>query len=63
MNDALSGFRRLPGRRQRPVAHGVLAMVAAVLILACGLLAGRLLADDGPAPSTVPSPGPSRSTA
>ncbi|MEU4621383.1 hypothetical protein AB0G04_15610 [Actinoplanes sp. NPDC023801] len=62
MNDALSGFQRLPGRRRRPVLQGVIAMIAAVLVLGCGLLAGRLLADDGPARAPVPSPGPSRST-
>jgi hypothetical protein len=59
MNDALSGFQRLPGRRPRPVAQGVVAMIAAVLILGCGLLAGRLFANEAPAP--VPSPSPSRS--
>ncbi|MDI6103199.1 hypothetical protein QLQ12_31785 [Actinoplanes sp. NEAU-A12] len=61
MAESLSGFQRLPppGRRPRPVAQGVAAMIAAVLILACGLLAGRWLLDGGPAPD--PSPGPSRS--
>jgi hypothetical protein len=63
MNEALSGFQRLPGRRRRPVIQGVIAMIAAVLILGFGLLAGRLLADDSPSRSPVPSPGPSRSAA
>ncbi|MEU4159854.1 hypothetical protein [Actinoplanes sp. NPDC026670] len=62
MDDALSGFRRVPGRRRpRPVSQGLLAMIAAVLILGCGLLAGRLLANDAPVPG--PAPSPSRSAA
>ncbi|MEU8656743.1 hypothetical protein [Actinoplanes philippinensis] len=59
MGDGPSGFQRLPGRRSRPVAQGLLAMIAAVLILGCGLLAGRLWADEAPAPA--PAPSPSRS--
>jgi hypothetical protein len=61
MGDVLSGFQRLPGRRPRPVAQGLVAMIAAVLILGCGLLAGRLLANEAPPPA--PAPSPSRSTA
>jgi hypothetical protein len=61
MGDALSGFQRLPGRRSRPVTQGLMAMIAAVLILGCGLLAGRLLANETPPPA--PAPSPSRSTA
>jgi hypothetical protein len=60
MSDALSGFQRLPGRPPRPLAQGLVAMIVAVLILACGLLAGRLLAGEGTAPT--PTPSPSRST-
>jgi hypothetical protein len=59
MEDALGGFQRLPGRRPRPVAQGLVAMIAAVLILGCGLLAGRLLANEPP----PPAPSPSRSAA
>lgn len=61
MNDALNGFQRLPGRRPRTVTQALVAMIAAVLILVCGLLAGRLFAGDASTPA--PSPGPSRSAA
>ncbi|WP_433791584.1 hypothetical protein [Actinoplanes sp. CA-252034] len=61
MGDALSGFQRLPERRPRPVARGLVAMIAAVLVLGGGLLAGRLLADESTAPP--PAPSPSRSAA
>ena len=65
MADPLSGFQRVPGRRQRPVARGVAGMVAAVAILGGGLLAGRLLLDDDDSapPAPAASPSPSRSTA
>ncbi|MFC4068144.1 hypothetical protein [Actinoplanes subglobosus] len=56
MSDALSGYRRLPGREPRPVTQGLVAIIAAVLILGCGLLAGRLLADEGSTPAPLPSP-------
>ncbi|MEV4274964.1 hypothetical protein [Actinoplanes xinjiangensis] len=59
MGDALSGFQRLPGRQPRPVTNGLVAMIAAVLILGGGLLAGRLLTDEAPPPA--PAPSPSRS--
>ncbi|WP_430783700.1 hypothetical protein [Actinoplanes sp. G11-F43] len=64
MDEPLSGFQRVPGRRPRPIAQGVAGMIAAVLILGGGILAGRLLSDDGkPAPPAHPSPSPSRSAA
>lgn len=43
------------------MTQGLLALIAAVLILGCGLLAGRLLANDTPTPTPIPSP--SRSAA
>lgn len=57
MAEPLSGFRRVPGRRRpRPVVQGLAAMIAAVLILTCGLLAGRrLLGEPAPPPAPVPS--------
>ncbi|HWS35121.1 MAG TPA: hypothetical protein VN408_20570 [Actinoplanes sp.] len=56
--------RRVPGRPQRPIAQGVAGMIAAVLVLGGGLLAGRLLTDgEKPVPPAHPSPGPSRSAA
>lgn len=55
-------FRRVPGRPRRPVAQGVAGMIAAVLILGGGLLAGRLLTGgEKTVPATHPSPVPSRS--
>ncbi|GAA1605269.1 hypothetical protein GCM10009828_035420 [Actinoplanes couchii] len=52
----VDGFQRVPGRRQRPIAQGVAGMIAAVLILGGGLLAGRLLKSP---PPLSPSPSPS----
>ncbi|GAA4970365.1 hypothetical protein [Actinoplanes utahensis] len=65
MGDPRSGFSRVPGRRRRPIVQGVAGMLAAVVILGGGLLAGRLLLDeDEPGtPAPAPSPSPSRSTA
>ncbi|SDT78260.1 hypothetical protein [Actinoplanes derwentensis] len=52
------GFQRVPGRRQRPIVQGVGGMIAAVLILGGGLLAGRLLTDEPPHPPPSPDPSP-----
>jgi hypothetical protein len=66
MAEPLSGFERLPGGRlpgdrARPALRTLAAMIAAALILGCGLLAGRLFLGSEPAPP--PAPGPSRSAA
>ncbi|MEV0900216.1 hypothetical protein [Actinoplanes sp. NPDC049802] len=63
MSEPLEGFQRMPGRRPRPVAQGIAAMVAAVAVLGGGLLASRLLSgEDDPKPP-APSPSPSKSAA